>query len=295
MRRTCRLVVTVAAALVFVSSLPAAAQGRGRGLTKKGGGASTTVPATVSGTTTVSQAGGYRQFGSWLDDASLLQPGTAWTALSFSHTRVAGSHQNDFPVVDVSLGLTRRAQFNLTVPYYRLHFLDGTAATGIGDIYANVKLGLIEPGGSGNFGLALTPLIEILDAPAPGASRVSWGAPVSLEYRTGDYRVFGSTGYFSRGAVFGSGAVEASVTDSLLVTTTFSFTRSTRDDVLADALGLSRGHGDISALAAYFLNSSVAVFGGVGRSLLGSSSSGTTSTTVTAGVSLSVIPRTSRP
>ena len=71
--------------------------------------------------------------------------------------------------------------------------------------------------------------------------------------------------------------------------------RSTRDDVLADALGVSRGRGDISALAAYFLNSSVAVFGGAGRSLLGSSSSDTTSTTLTAGVSISVAPRTTRP
>jgi hypothetical protein len=275
-----------AATIVVLSTMPAAAQGRGKGLGKQGvrpaGGSSTRGSGTAAGAPGLV---GFRQFGSWLDDASLLASGSAWTAISFGHYRTPGGHQNSFPVVDAGIGLTRRAQFGVTVPYYAAHFADGTSFGGLGDVVANLKFSLINPGSGGRaIGLAVTPIVEVVNDPAPGTGRFSFAAPVSVELRAPKYRLFGSSGYFSHGSVFGSGAVEAPVTDRLLVVAALTYSRSVKDNPAADALGLAKSRSDISAVAAYFLTPSIAAFGGTGRTMSGADGSGT-SLMLTGGVS----------
>jgi hypothetical protein len=279
---------SAAATLVLVAATGALAQGRGRGLGHKG-----TTPSATASTTAAIAAGtpvGFRQFGSWLDDASVVDPGTTWLALSFGHYRSLGGNQSDFPVADATIGLSRRAQFGITVPHYSMSFPDGTAVGGLGDIYANVKIGLPGVGNESNpVRFAMTPIVEIIQDPVPGTNRLSWGLPFNLEFHPGKVRVFGSTGFFSRGAVFGSGALEIPARERLLITTSLSYTRSVKDDAGADALGLAKNRGDVSVSAAYFLTPVIAVFGGTGRTLSNADGSGT-SVMLNGGISLTFAP-----
>jgi hypothetical protein len=280
-----------AAAILLVAATGAVAQGKGKGLAKKG----TNLPASPSSTAAIAAGApvGFRQFGSWLDDASLMEPGTMWTAVTFGHYRSLGGSQNDFPVVDAGIGLSRRAQFGVTVPHYTMNFRDGTQVGGLGDIYASLKVPIGSAGkGTRAVRAAITPIIEVVQDPAPGTGRFSWGLPVSLEVHPGKYRMFGSTGFFSRGAVFGSGAVEIPVRDRLLATASLSYTRSVKDDAGADALGLAKNRADVSIVAAYILTPAIAVFGGTGRTLSNADGSGT-SFMLTGGLSFTFAPRTS--
>jgi hypothetical protein len=231
------------------------------------------------------------QFGSWLDDASVLAPGSAWASMSFGHYRLSGSNQTDFPVVDAGLGLADRVQFGLTVPYYRVQVPGTPAFGGIGDVYVNAKISLINPVASGgNFGLALTPVAEVLEQPNSGSSRVTFGLPVDLEYRLNGYRLYGSTGVFSRGAIFGGGAVEKAVNDKVVVTGALTFTRSLKEDLAAQAIGIPRSRSDVTAMATYFLTPSIAAFAGTGRTL--GSNPSATSFMLNGGVSFSFASRT---
>ena len=267
--------LSLAVIVVALAAAPAAAQGLSKGL-RSGG-------ATSSGS-------GVRQYGSWLDDASLLAPGGAWAAISFGHYRTPGARQTDFPVVDASIGLSRRAQIGITVPYYRVHFTDGSGLHGLGDVYFNGKFSIIDPDeGDRSLGLSASPVIELLDRSQSDSGRFAWGIPVSVEFRGDGYRLFGSTGYFSRGAIFASTAIEVPVTERLVVTGALSLMRSLTDVPAADALRIPRSRSDVTAVAAYFLTPSIALFGGTGRTISTMGETGT-SFLLTGGFSVTFVP-----
>jgi hypothetical protein len=223
----------VLAGVALAGASPAAAQGKGKGLGK---GRGPTPPAPSSASASAPSAAsaaapifGIRQFGAWLDDASLLETGSASAAVSLGLVRSAGGRQTDFPIVDAGLGLTPRVQLAMTVPYYQLSFVDGSQAAGLGDVYLAAKVGLIDPAKktTSGFGLAVSPLLEILADPDPTSSRqLHVGLPVSVEWRQPKYRVYGSSGWFSRGAFFASGALELPLTDRVVVTGVLSHTRA---------------------------------------------------------------------
>ena len=282
--------VIPAVVIAGLTVAPLSAQGNGKSKGHKGGGPAASGSAAPPSTAT-SQPSGFRQFGSWLDDASLLTPGSAWTSISFGYYRWIGGRQTDFPVVDAGIGLSKRAQFGITVPYYRVHFMDGSGVGGLGDVFLSGKIMLIDPADRKQaFGLAISPVFEITDDPLPGSPSVTWAAPVNIEFRRSGYRLFGSSGYFSRGAFFGSGAVELPVNDRLIVTSALSLMRSVNDAAAADAMGLSKGRTDVTASAAYFVTPSMAIFGGTGRTIGNRDGTGTT-LLLNAGVSLTFAPR----
>jgi hypothetical protein len=274
-----------------LTAAPAAAQGKGKGLGKRGGGGNASqAPAPVvleSDSGTPFTGSGLRQFGSWLDDASMLDEGSAWTALSFAHTRSAGATQTDFPVADLSYGMTPRAQVGVSFPYYRMRFADGTSIGGVGDVYLTAKLALVTPDAKRAWGVSITPIFEVLEAAAPGTSRFGLGMPVNAELRLGSVRVFGTSGFFTRGTLFASGALEVPVNERIIVTGALTSMRAINDDDLADALTLPKSRADLNVIGAYFLTPSVAVFGGAGRTLSNASTVGS-SLLITAGVSLSM-------
>jgi hypothetical protein len=230
---------------------------------------------------------GLRQFGSWLDDASMLDEGSAWTAISFAHIRSGGGSQTDFPAADFSYGLTPRAQFGMSVPYYRLNFSDGTNVRGIGDIYLTAKLAVITPEGKRNWGVSVSPILEVLDDPLPDSSRFGLGLPVNAEMRFSRARVYGSTGFFTRGALFASGALEVPVNERVIVTGALTTMRAVNNDDVADALTLPKSRSDVTVVGAYFLTPTIAVFGGTGRTLSNASTIGSTFL-ITAGLSFSM-------
>jgi hypothetical protein len=269
---------------------PAVAQGNGngygRGKVKGGSG-----PVTSGSAAPVSSGSGIaiRQFGAWLDDASLLAPGDAWTSITIGHYRSLAGSQTDFPVVDAGFGITRRAQFGVTVPYYHARFNDGTNFGGFGDVFLSGKVLLVESR-ERSIGLAVSPVVEFSQDPLPGQSSVGWGVPLDVEARLPGFRVFGSTGYFSRGALFAAGALEIPVGERLVATGGLTMMRSTNESPAADAIGLSKGRSDITGSAAYFVSPSVALFASTGRTI-GSSDGTGTNFMLAGGVSFSYAPR----
>jgi hypothetical protein len=276
--------------VVALAVAPAGAQGKGNGngrVKVKGGSG----PVTSGSAAPASSGSGIaiRQFGAWLDDASLLAPGNAWTSITIGHYRSFAGSQTDFPVVDAGFGITRRAQFGVTVPYYHARFNDGTNFGGFGDVFLSGKVLLVESRERA-IGLAVSPVVEFSQDPLPGQSSVGWGVPLNVETRLPGFRAFGSTGYFSRGALFAAGALEVPIGERLVATGGLTMMRSTNESPAADAIGLSKGRSDVTGSAAYFVSPSVALFASTGRTIGNSDGTGT-NFMLTGGVSISYAPR----
>ena len=264
-------------ACILGASAPAAAQGKGQGHghafghAKSSASAAATPSASAAGSTTsaVADITGVRNFASWLDDASVLPAGSGVASFAAGYWRMAGFSEVDVPSFDLGVGLSRRVQAGASVPVYHAAATGGPVSRGIGDLYLNTKVQLRDPAaGNQRLGLAVVPLVHIVSAePAPGASRVSWGLPVAIELQRDGWRAYGSSGYFSRGSIFASAALEVPLADRLWVTGTLTQSRSIKEDGGADALGLPSNRTDVSGGASWVASNTVALFGSVGRTL----------------------------
>jgi len=263
-------------ALCGLLAQPAAAQGRGNAFGHAKGAVSAGAAASASSAGSPSAADGgagpapdtgVRNFGAWLDDASVLAPGGGFTSFSVGYWRLASFTEVDAPSFDVAFGLTKRVQAGASVPVYHASAAGAPAARGLGDLYLTSKIQLREPGDAA-FSFAVIPLIQVLSAePVTGSGRVSWAVPLSLEYRGTGWRAYGSTGYFSRGSLFASGAIEVPIGNRIWATGTLSQSHSLKDDATADALGLSTNRTDVSGGATWAASDAVALFGAIGRTL----------------------------
>ena len=275
-----RAFVWLACAVAVVGfSDVASAQGKGNafGHAKKPSATAATVTASAGGPVTESGAvstgadlTGTRHFASWLDDASIVEPGSGVMSFAAGYWRMAGFSELDVPSFDVGIGLTRRVQAGASVPVYHASATGGPVSRGLGDLYFNSKIQLRAPaaGPGGRIGVALVPLVQVLSAsPGDGESRVSWGLPIALEMQREGWRVYGSTGYFSRGSLFASAAIELPLTERAWITGTLTQSRSLKADAGADALGLPQNRTDISGGAAWAIANTVALFGSLGRTL----------------------------
>lgn len=249
---------------------PVSAQGNGHGhaygqlkssaSTPSSGGASQVQPGV---------AGAVRNFGSWLDDASMMTPGAGSLTVSAGWYRSPLFHEIDVPIGDGGIGLTRRVQFGFSVPYYHVNEPGGPVARGVGDLFLSTKVQLREPSAQHNgLGFAVTPIVEVLSsAPSETASRYHWAAPVSVEVQRHGWRAFGSAGYFSQGSVFASGAVEVSAFSRGTITMALTQSHSTIEDDPAVTLPLRRTRVDLNGGATYSLNPGLSLFGNVGRTI----------------------------
>jgi hypothetical protein len=262
---------------VLALAAPVYAQGRGNAFGhNKGGrnsgpsaaGAPELQDGAVDGDGAVMLPGtGVRNFGSWLDDASMIAPGQGFGTMSFGYWRTPTYREIDVPVVDGGIGVHRRVQFAMSVPWYHAQQPGGPVARGMGDMYLSAKVQLRDPD-TRRAGFAVIPTVEVLStAPSESESRVGWALPVSMEVRGNGWRTFATTGYFSRGSLFASGAVEASLSDRVWVTGTISQSHSMKRDDLSAALGLVKTRTDISGGATYVLTPAMAVFGTMGRTI----------------------------
>ena len=240
---------TITVVFVLLSPVAVAAQGNGHGhaygLNKNQGSAPSAAGAPV-----VTPAGpvAARHFGSWLDDATVLPEGKA--ALSFGfrvledailpgvRRPVRGWHRGSDQTRPVrsepavlprqrtgrSAGAWRRRRVSqLEDPAARS--VDRRASGGLRDC----------AGGRG-----------------PELSTGAWsvaselGLPLNVELQREGWRVYGSTGYFSRGSVFASGAVELALSDRAWLTGTLSQSHVVNHKDAIDALGLARTRTDVS-------------------------------------------------
>ena len=259
-----------AAAAVLMLSCPVVASaqgnGHGHGLTKH---QTTSTPSAAGAPAVTGGASGFRSFATWLDDASVLPEGQGQVSIGFGYWRTPAYSEFDVPSVDGGLGLNRRVQFGFSVPYFRANAPVGPFVRGVGDVYLSGKVQLRDPSARHHpLGVAVIPVVEILSyAPEPGASRASWALPVSVELQREGWRAYGSAGYFSRGSVFASGALELSLSDRAWLTGSLSQSHWVRDETLDPALAAPRTRTDVSGGLTVAVTRTLSAYGSVGRTL----------------------------
>ena len=268
-RRLSLLTTGVIATLVVAVS--AGAQGNsgnapGKNKDKKGTAPSSTAlptPAsTITGSSPLSTATGASPL-SWVDDASLLEPGSAMLTVSAMRWSGSGISEVDFPIVDASVGLTKRLQFSATIPRV-VGGTDTGIVGGLGTSYFSAKIALIN---DTKVKLAVSPLLEILGSGAvqalpEGDSRYQIGVPFSVDAGSGSVRVFAAAGFFSRGAWFAGGGTGVQLSPSMGAS--LSFTRSWAE---SGAEGLARNRNELSGGVSYFLTPQIAVSGSLGHTI----------------------------
>jgi hypothetical protein len=247
---------------------PAFAQGKSLG---KGRGAKPSPSPTAPGSQQAATPGtGVRHFGSWLDDASFLPKGKGWTTFGIGYWRSTGGHQWDVPSMDAGMAIHKRVHVGISTPFSYSSYGDGYTSHGLGDTYLSAKIGLIDPDAKGHtFGLAVVPVMEILSSGSvmEGDSRVHWAIPVTVERRFDAFRIYGAGGYFTRGSIFGAGAVEVPISSHVVVTGVLSHSRSLKDDPLSDAMGLASSRFDLSGSMIYVVSDVITAFGSIGRTI----------------------------
>ncbi|HET7695438.1 MAG TPA: hypothetical protein VFK57_07000 [Vicinamibacterales bacterium] len=267
--RTWIAVLGTAAAVLVCDTGTAFAQGNGRGnafghykstVTAASNPSSAVPGSNIAGT-------GVRNFGSWLDDASVMEAGTGFVSFGVGLFKTPVYRELDLPTVDSGVAIHRRVQIGMSVPYYRASVTGAPVVRGFGDMYLSAKVQLREPGPS-RLGFGVTPMLEVLSVDPPdGSSRVTWALPASVELQRQGWRLFGSAGYFSRGAMFGSGAVEIEVSDRASISGAISQSYSVHHDDLSAALGLHKARTDVNGGISFVLRPDVALYTNVGRTI----------------------------
>lgn len=268
-----------AAVIVMAAASTADAQGKGHawGRGRSGSPSAASAPSPSPSGDTGDGAGdffvpsgaGFRNFGVWLDDASVLAPGTGWTTVSFGYWRTPLAREIDVPMIDGGVGLTKRVQVGVSVPFYHVGEPGGPLTRGLGDLYLNAKIQLRDPSSTANgVGFAVIPVLEILSfQPGPDESRFQWALPASVEIQREGWRAFGTAGYFSRGALFAAAGGELELSDRAWLVGAITQSHSVETDHVSAALGFAKTRTDVSAGLTVSATPNVAVFGSIGRTI----------------------------
>ena len=270
--------VMASAALVLAVAVSVHAQAKSNG---KGNGHKSSPPSSspLPSPTTGPAAGASPL--AWLDDASLLAPGSMSVTISTMRWSGTDLSEVNFPIVEASVGLAPRFQIGASVPRI-VGSADGTGPVGgIGTSYISSKIALLT--GASGVKLAVSPVIEVLgegavQALAPGERRTQFGLPVSMELGQGPARVFASTGFFSRGSWFAGGGVGVQATPTVRVS--LSLTRSWAND---STTGVSRDRRELSGGVSYVVRPQIGVYGALGRTIATTDDNGA-GTTISGGV-----------
>lgn len=285
-----RRVVALALAVVVTIGLavPGISEAQGNGRPKAPRRPSPT-PSSSSATTPPSTlvpsgVGAYRQFGTWLDDASALAKGEGYTSIGVGYWRMRASNQANLPMLGAGVGVSDRMQVNASVPFYRAQF-EGGSVSGLDDVYVGAKYTLVDPTLTlSEFGLAVSPTMEVLSA-GNQDGRIHFAVPVSVELRRQPFRVYGSAGVFTRGSFFSGAALEWGSPYGAVLTGSFTQSYSLEEDTELDSLGTGRQRIDVSLGMVYPVGTVAAAFVNVGRSLT-SVEEGGTSFALSGGISL---------
>jgi len=288
----------VAAALVSPPAVDA--QGHGRPKSPRppttppstGTSTSATSPVPSAPVQTATPSTSFRQFGSWLDDASVAARGDGFTSLTLGYWRMAGTSQTDIPMMSAGVGMTDRMQLTASVPFYQTSY-QGTSTRGLDDVYISAKYNLLDPTLTiSEVGLAVSPVVEVLSG-VPD-DRVHFAIPVAVEIRRQPFRTYGSIGYFTRGALFSGAALEWTSVHGVTMTGSMTHSYSAKNDVTLDQLAVSRQRADVSFGVGYPLTRTAAAAVSIGRSLT-SVDQGGTSLALSGGVSFRFAAAPSRP
>jgi hypothetical protein len=203
-------------------------------------------------------------FGSWLDTAGVSSPGEAWISISSAYWRSPSLREVDAPAIGVNAGVVRRVQVGVSLPYYHVTDRTGYTSRGFGASYLTTKVALSE---HPRIGLSTAPTVEILSWSTPEIGRVNFVLPISLQTSARRTKLYGSTGYFTRGSLFGSGAIEWPAIRKVTLAATMAHSYSVVSDPVSDALGIARHRTDASGSAYYAANAGIVFFTSIGRTL----------------------------
>jgi hypothetical protein len=271
--RLSRLGILWLTGVVFLAG-PASvgAQGNGRagtpwtppGLAKKAANNARNIPTPPIESPTPATGARLQTFGFWLDTAYVNAPRETWMWVSTAYWRSPSLREIDAPAIGVNVGIAPRTQIGVSLPYYHLTDQFGFTSHGFGASYATLKLGVVQ---DHRVNVSVSPTLEILSWDSPQVGRINAVLPVNLQTFIGSARLYGSTGYFTRGSMFGSGAAEWSPGSRLTLTSTFAHSYSVVSDPISDRLGVSRHRNDASGGIYLSLRPTVVFFASVGRTL----------------------------
>src|SRR5690606_18384443 len=169
-------------------------------------------------------------------DATAMSPGEAWLTVSVQRWSSPIGSGFEAPVLDVVAGVAPGAHLFVSVPYSRTTYAGLPTYDEMGTVYAGGKL-LLRDVERGGLGVAAMPAVEILGSSAregTAYSRVNLLLPVSVEWRGSGTRLYATSGYFTRGAVFAAGAIERAFTDRVIGTIALSQGWATGDTALSE-------------------------------------------------------------
>jgi hypothetical protein len=182
-------------------------------------GLASPITATAPTSAPAATANSVAYYGSWLDDASMVAPREIWIGLATGYWRGDSNRQIDAPVVSAAVGITPRVQAGGSASFYHFRDAEGISENGFGSFSLYGKFLIADPLRAPNaIGVAITPLLEF----SPGSeSPAGWALPVNIETRRGSARFYGSGGYFSRGSVFATAAVDVPISSTVFINATF--------------------------------------------------------------------------
>jgi hypothetical protein len=265
----CALVLCSAPAWAQGKSGQAPGQNKGSG---KGSGAAAAAPSrnelSAIGVAPTPSPSGATPL-AWVDDASVLPPGTVTFSMSAMRWSGDGVSEVDAPIVDAAFGIAPRVQLSASVPRVVGSADPDGAAGGVGTSFFAAKIGVYEHAKSA-VKVAVSPTLQVLGEGVvaglePGEGRVRWGMPVSAEISRGSLRLYGGGGYFSPGLWFTGAAVGAQAAEKVFVSV--GFNRAWRHSDVPDIPISDRDRKEISGGVAYILRPSITVFGSVGRTV----------------------------
>jgi hypothetical protein len=269
---------------------PALAQGRSQGHKKNPPPSRSDLPAAAVTSSAIGVGGvaGVTPF-AWIDDATLIRPGTGSIALSIVRWQGADTSEVDAPVVDAAIGIAPRVHLTATVPRVVGNADPEGAAGGIGTSYIGAKLAMIDVAAH-SIKVAVSPTLEVLsrgvvEADGPTGRRVHVGLPVMAELDRGPARLYAAGGYFSRGVWFTGGGAGVRAADRLYVSANYS--RSWRT---SDTLGVplsTRVRNELTGAVSYLVAPNASIFASVAKTIATLDSNG--ATTVAGGVAFSFL------
>jgi hypothetical protein len=282
-----RFVATAGVLAALAVASPSLAQGHGRGHGPGTPPSRNRLPAPSGG----APSSGASPF-AWLEDASILEPGSVSASISVTRWQGTDSSEIDLPVVEVGIGLTDRVHLAASVPRIVDGAATGGAVGGVGTSFFTAKIALVD-GRPSALKLSASPTLELLsdgvvESLGGDTSRVQFGVPVSVELERGPVRWFSGGGYFSGGIWFGGGGAAVRAGNKVVVSA--SVTRSWRhESAPIDTAAVDRHRNDLSAGVGYALTPRVSMYASAGHTVATADEDGA-GATIGAGMSLFLPP-----
>jgi hypothetical protein len=283
----------MAGALVALAiAVPASAQGKSgksKGKNPAPPPSTSALPSAANPVTAPGGSGGGVQASvaspfAWMDDASLIEPGSVWLGVSMVRWHGSGLSETIVPVVDGAIGLAPRVQLGASVP---------RVAGGLGTTFFSAKIGVFSDEAR-SLHVAVSPTLEVAgggvtSAVPDGSGRADWGLPVSVHVDSESSRIYASSGYFSPGIWYAGAGLTRTVSERIGVSGSFSHAWTTTGGLPMASPRRSEVSGGLS----YDLRPNIAVFGSVGRTIRTAAQDGA-GTTLGFGMSLTTSPASAR-